>query len=159
MRPFQCERCPRAFTQLCSLESHEVKLHGKKLRYAYKERRTKVYVCERCGHNASTAEQHAQHRRTAHPLGSALPLAAGARRTAAKSVAKPAASGRAKKKRPTAKKALTVAAGANLQPDAQLQQHPLAEPAIGAQFALHLQPPQSARLGGLLSVPTMNLLL
>ncbi|XP_061429775.1 putative transcription factor Ovo-like 1 isoform X2 [Lethenteron reissneri] len=67
VRPYKCEACSKAFTQRCSLESHLKKIHGVSQRYAYKERRTKLYVCEECGFTASSQEVFVVHLRESHP--------------------------------------------------------------------------------------------
>lgn len=43
------------------------KIHGVTLKYAYKERRNKLYVCEECGHTAGTQDDLALHLHTLHP--------------------------------------------------------------------------------------------
>uniref|UniRef100_A0A3B3H3V1 Ovo-like zinc finger 1a n=1 Tax=Oryzias latipes TaxID=8090 RepID=A0A3B3H3V1_ORYLA len=67
VRPYKCGLCDKAFTQRCSLESHMKKIHGVTLKYAYKERRNKLYVCEECGHTAGTQDDLALHLHTLHP--------------------------------------------------------------------------------------------
>lgn len=67
VRPYKCTLCEKAFTQRCSLESHMKKIHGVTLKYAYKERRNKLYVCEECGHTASAQDQLLLHLHSAHP--------------------------------------------------------------------------------------------
>ncbi|KAF6735267.1 putative transcription factor Ovo-like 1 [Oryzias melastigma] len=67
VRPYKCSLCDKAFTQRCSLESHMKKIHGVTLKYAYKERRNKLYVCEECGHTAGTQDDLAVHLHTLHP--------------------------------------------------------------------------------------------
>ncbi|XP_036452488.1 putative transcription factor Ovo-like 1a [Colossoma macropomum] len=67
VRPYKCTLCEKAFTQRCSLESHLKKIHGVTQQYAYKERRTKLYVCEECGHTASTQDALLRHLHTQHP--------------------------------------------------------------------------------------------
>ncbi|KAJ8387458.1 hypothetical protein AAFF_G00156960 [Aldrovandia affinis] len=67
VRPYKCSLCDKAFTQRCSLESHMKKIHGVTQQYAYKERRSKLYVCEECGHTASTQETLLRHLHTQHP--------------------------------------------------------------------------------------------
>ncbi|KAF7706320.1 putative transcription factor Ovo-like 1a [Silurus meridionalis] len=79
VRPYKCNLCEKAFTQRCSLESHMKKIHGVTQQYAYKERRTKLYVCEECGHTASTQDSLLRHLHTQHP-NSAFLRAKGARR-------------------------------------------------------------------------------
>ncbi|XP_062311011.1 putative transcription factor Ovo-like 1a isoform X2 [Osmerus eperlanus] len=67
VRPYKCAECDKAFTQRCSLESHMKKIHGVSQRYAYKERRNKLYVCEECGHTAPTQDALLLHLHTLHP--------------------------------------------------------------------------------------------
>ena len=67
VRPYRCGRCDRAFTQRCSLESHERKLHGVQLSYAYKQRRGKLHVCELCGFASDLAASYHQHVTVQHP--------------------------------------------------------------------------------------------
>ncbi|XP_064185163.1 putative transcription factor Ovo-like 1a [Anguilla rostrata] len=83
VRPYKCSLCDKAFTQRCSLESHMKKIHGVTQQYAYKERRSKLYVCEECGHTAPTQEALVLHLHTQHPhsvllRGKARKLAGGA---------------------------------------------------------------------------------
>ncbi|PVD34629.1 hypothetical protein C0Q70_05905 [Pomacea canaliculata] len=67
VKPFKCSCCSKAFTQRCSLESHKRKVHGEELPYAYKERRTKLYVCEDCGNTSEDPVVHYQHIQHFHP--------------------------------------------------------------------------------------------
>ncbi|XP_053576019.1 putative transcription factor Ovo-like 1 [Bombina bombina] len=67
VRPYKCHLCDKAFTQRCSLESHLKKIHGVQQNYAYKERRTKLYVCEECGYTADSQESHLLHLQDQHP--------------------------------------------------------------------------------------------
>ncbi|XP_030636738.1 putative transcription factor Ovo-like 1a [Chanos chanos] len=67
VRPYKCNLCEKAFTQRCSLESHMKKIHGVTQQYAYKERRSKLYVCEECGHTASTQDGLVRHLHSQHP--------------------------------------------------------------------------------------------
>ncbi|KAG7256364.1 hypothetical protein CRUP_034795 [Coryphaenoides rupestris] len=67
VRPYKCGLCDKAFTQRCSLESHMKKIHGVSQKYAYKERRNKLYVCEECGHTAGAQEHLLMHMHAAHP--------------------------------------------------------------------------------------------
>ncbi|XP_034020854.1 putative transcription factor Ovo-like 1a [Thalassophryne amazonica] len=67
VRPYKCNLCEKAFTQRCSLESHMKKIHSVTLKYAYKERRNKLYVCEECGHTAGTQEELLLHLHSRHP--------------------------------------------------------------------------------------------
>ena len=72
VRPYKCNMCEKSFTQRCSLESHCLKVHGMQHQYAYKERRTKVYVCEECGHTTGEPEVHYIHLKENHPYSPAL---------------------------------------------------------------------------------------
>ncbi|XP_047461620.1 putative transcription factor Ovo-like 1a [Mugil cephalus] len=81
VRPYKCNLCDKAFTQRCSLESHMKKIHSVTLKYAYKERRNKLYVCEECGHTAGAQEELHLHLRSLHP-DSALLKGKGTRRAA-----------------------------------------------------------------------------
>lgn len=72
VRPYKCNLCEKSFTQRCSLESHCLKVHGVQHQYAYKERRTKMYVCEECGHTTSEPEVHYIHLKDKHPYSPAL---------------------------------------------------------------------------------------
>ncbi|XP_005949946.1 putative transcription factor Ovo-like 1a [Haplochromis burtoni] len=67
VRPYKCNFCDKAFTQRCSLESHMKKIHSVTLKYAYKERRNKLYVCEECGHTAATQDALLIHLHSLHP--------------------------------------------------------------------------------------------
>ncbi|XP_075044753.1 putative transcription factor Ovo-like 1 [Mixophyes fleayi] len=67
VRPYKCHLCDKAFTQRCSLESHLKKIHGIQQNYAYKERRTKLYVCEDCGYTADSQESYLHHLQLQHP--------------------------------------------------------------------------------------------
>ncbi|XP_075213002.1 uncharacterized protein LOC142319518 isoform X2 [Lycorma delicatula] len=72
VRPYKCNLCEKSFTQRCSLESHCLKVHGVQHQYAYKERRTKMYVCEECGHTTNEPEVHYMHLKENHPYSPAL---------------------------------------------------------------------------------------
>ncbi|KAK4308246.1 hypothetical protein Pmani_020052 [Petrolisthes manimaculis] len=72
VRPYKCNLCEKSFTQRCSLESHCLKVHGVQHSYAYKERRSKVYVCEECGHTTGEPECHYIHLKDNHPYSPAL---------------------------------------------------------------------------------------
>ena len=61
VRPFKCNQCEKAFTQRCSLESHQRKVHGLNQTYGYKIRRNKLYVCEDCGHTSTDPTNHYEH--------------------------------------------------------------------------------------------------
>uniref|UniRef100_A0A915EIE8 C2H2-type domain-containing protein n=1 Tax=Ditylenchus dipsaci TaxID=166011 RepID=A0A915EIE8_9BILA len=68
VRPYKCELCEKSFTQRCSLESHLRKVHGQSHCYGYKERRSKVFVCEDCGFTALQYDQYVHHLRVVHPF-------------------------------------------------------------------------------------------
>jgi hypothetical protein len=72
VRPYKCNLCEKSFTQRCSLESHCIKVHGVKHNYEYKQRRSKVYVCEECGHTTKEPEMHYLHLKDQHPYSPAL---------------------------------------------------------------------------------------
>lgn len=72
VRPYKCNLCDKSFTQRCSLESHCLKVHGVAHNYAYKERRSKMYVCEECGHTTGEPESHYVHLKEFHPYSPAL---------------------------------------------------------------------------------------
>ncbi|GCB78520.1 hypothetical protein scyTo_0018615 [Scyliorhinus torazame] len=67
IRPYKCDRCEKAFTQRCSLESHLKKIHSVHQTYAYRERRSKIFVCEDCGFTSSQGETYFLHLRGHHP--------------------------------------------------------------------------------------------
>ncbi|XP_078063164.1 putative transcription factor Ovo-like 1 [Mustelus asterias] len=67
IRPYKCHLCDKAFTQRCSLESHLKKIHSVLQSYAYKERRTKLYVCEDCGFTTESQDGQLIHVKESHP--------------------------------------------------------------------------------------------
>lgn len=67
VRPYKCERCGKAFTQRCSLESHGKKVHGVSDQFVHKQRRTKLYVCEDCGNAEGDPGLHYLHLKKYHP--------------------------------------------------------------------------------------------
>ncbi|KAM8952804.1 putative transcription factor ovo-like protein 3 [Pelodytes ibericus] len=67
IRPYKCPACDKSFTQRCSLESHLRKIHGMLQSYAYRQRRSKIYVCEDCGFTSSSADAYTMHVIEAHP--------------------------------------------------------------------------------------------
>lgn len=72
IRPYKCELCEKAFTQRCSLESHMRKIHGVHQQYAYRQRRSKIFVCEDCGYTSSRPDEYFLHVRQRHPGSPAL---------------------------------------------------------------------------------------
>lgn len=72
IRPYKCELCEKTFTQRCSLESHMRKIHGVHQKYAYRERRSKIFVCEDCGYTSSRPDEYFLHVRQCHPGSPAL---------------------------------------------------------------------------------------
>jgi len=72
VRPYKCNLCEKSFTQRCSLESHCLKVHGVAHNYEYKQRRSKMYVCEDCGHTTKEPEMHYLHLKEKHPYSPAL---------------------------------------------------------------------------------------
>merc|ERR1711976_165881 len=72
VRPYKCNLCEKSFTQRCSLESHCLKVHGVNHSYDYKQRRSKVYVCEDCGHTTKEPEVHYVHLKEQPPYSPAL---------------------------------------------------------------------------------------
>ncbi|XP_078389230.1 putative transcription factor Ovo-like 1 [Cetorhinus maximus] len=67
IRPYKCDLCEKAFTQRCSLESHLKKIHNVHQNYAYRERRSKIFVCEDCGFTSSQGDAFFLHIRDHHP--------------------------------------------------------------------------------------------
>lgn len=67
VRPFKCDHCEKAFTQRCSLESHQRKVHGHNHSFGYKIRRNKLYVCEDCGHTSTDPSHYFEHIKAFHP--------------------------------------------------------------------------------------------
>ena len=67
VRPFKCDQCEKAFTQRCSLESHQRKVHGLNHKFGHKIRRNKLYVCEDCGHTSTDPTNHYEHIKISHP--------------------------------------------------------------------------------------------
>ncbi|KAI7793115.1 hypothetical protein IRJ41_005340 [Triplophysa rosa] len=72
IRPYRCELCDKAFTQRCSLESHLRKIHGVRQQYAYRQRRSKIFVCEDCGFTSNRPDEYFLHVRQQHPGSPAL---------------------------------------------------------------------------------------
>ncbi|XP_051540729.1 putative transcription factor ovo-like protein 3 isoform X3 [Myxocyprinus asiaticus] len=72
IRPYRCDLCEKAFTQRCSLESHLRKIHSVRQQYAYRQRRSKIFVCEDCGFTSSRPDEYFLHVRQQHPSSPAL---------------------------------------------------------------------------------------
>ncbi|XP_075957383.1 putative transcription factor ovo-like protein 3 [Anarhichas minor] len=72
IRPYKCDLCEKAFTQRCSLESHMRKIHSVHQQYAYRQRRSKIFVCEDCGYTSSRPDEYFLHVRQCHPGSPAL---------------------------------------------------------------------------------------
>ncbi|XP_068600303.1 putative transcription factor ovo-like protein 3 [Brachionichthys hirsutus] len=72
IRPYKCQLCEKAFTQRCSLESHMRKIHGVHQQYAYRQRRSKIFVCEDCGYTSTRPDEYFLHVRQCHPGSPAL---------------------------------------------------------------------------------------
>ncbi|XP_056141139.1 transcription factor Ovo-like 2 [Lampris incognitus] len=72
IRPYKCELCEKAFTQRCSLESHMRKIHGVHQQFAYRQRRSKIFVCEDCGYTSNRPDEYFLHVRQCHPGSPAL---------------------------------------------------------------------------------------
>ncbi|XP_061453748.1 putative transcription factor ovo-like protein 3 [Rhineura floridana] len=72
IRPYRCRVCDKAFTQRCSLESHLKKIHSIQQHYAYRERRSKLFVCEECGFTCSGSDEYYSHVRQCHPTNGLL---------------------------------------------------------------------------------------
>ncbi|KAK0420636.1 hypothetical protein QR680_014804 [Steinernema hermaphroditum] len=72
VRPYKCDMCEKSFTQRCSLESHLRKVHGQVHSYGYKERRSKMFVCEDCGYTSQQYDPYIAHLRLAHPFSPVL---------------------------------------------------------------------------------------
>ncbi|XP_054854659.1 putative transcription factor ovo-like protein 3 [Eublepharis macularius] len=72
IRPYRCCVCDKAFTQRCSLESHLKKIHSIQQHYAYRERRSKLFVCEECGFTSGGSDEYYGHVRQLHPTSGLL---------------------------------------------------------------------------------------
>ena len=67
IKPFKCNHCEKSFTQRCSLEAHLTRVHGVVLKFGFRERRSKMYVCEACGQTFRENGQFIKHTATHHP--------------------------------------------------------------------------------------------
>ena len=67
IKPFKCNHCEKSFTQRCSLEAHLTRVHGVVLKFGFRERRSKMYVCETCGNTFRENNQFIKHAAVHHP--------------------------------------------------------------------------------------------
>ena len=67
IKPFKCSHCEKSFTQRCSLEAHLTRVHGVVLKFGFRERRSKMYVCEDCGQTFRENSQFIKHTAAHHP--------------------------------------------------------------------------------------------
>lgn len=67
IKPFKCNHCEKSFTQRCSLEAHLTRVHGVVLKFGFRERRSKMYVCEACGQTFRENGQFIKHTAAHHP--------------------------------------------------------------------------------------------
>ena len=68
IKPFKCDRCDKSFTQRCSLEAHQSRVHGVVHKFGFRERRSKMFVCEECGITFREKQsEFMNHMATAHP--------------------------------------------------------------------------------------------
>jgi len=61
IKPFQCSLCEKSFTQRCSLEAHMTRVHSISQKFAFRERRPKLFVCEDCGETFQENNDFRQH--------------------------------------------------------------------------------------------------
>ena len=68
IKPFRCNRCDKSFTQRCSLEAHQSRVHGIVHKFGFRERRSKMFVCEECGATFNENQsEFMNHMASAHP--------------------------------------------------------------------------------------------
>ena len=67
IKPFKCNLCDKGFTQRCSLEAHKTRVHGVVYQYGFRERRSKLYVCEDCGETFQESGDYMKHLQEKHP--------------------------------------------------------------------------------------------
>lgn len=67
IKPFKCNLCDKGFTQRCSLEAHKTRVHGVVYQYGFRERRSKLYVCEDCGETFQESGGYMEHLQEQHP--------------------------------------------------------------------------------------------
>lgn len=67
IKPFKCSRCDKSFTQRCSLEAHLTRVHGVVHKFGFRERRSKLFVCEDCGSTFQENSDFMKHLHEFHP--------------------------------------------------------------------------------------------
>lgn len=67
IKPFKCSRCDKSFTQRCSLEAHMTRVHGVVHKFGFRERRSKMFVCEDCGGTYTENSDFMKHLHEFHP--------------------------------------------------------------------------------------------
>ena len=67
IKPFKCDHCDKSFTQRCSLEAHLTRVHGVVHKYGFRERRSKLHVCEDCGYTFKDNNEFMKHVAQFHP--------------------------------------------------------------------------------------------
>ena len=67
IKPFKCDHCDKSFTQRCSLEAHLTRVHGVVHKYGFRERRSKLHVCEDCGNTFKDNSEFMKHVAQFHP--------------------------------------------------------------------------------------------
>ena len=67
IKPFKCSRCDKSFTQRCSLEAHLTRVHGVVHKFGFRERRSKMFVCEDCGSTFTENSDFMKHVHEFHP--------------------------------------------------------------------------------------------
>lgn len=67
IKPFKCDHCDKSFTQRCSLEAHLTRVHGVVHKYGFRERRSKLHVCEDCGNTFKDNGEFMKHVAQFHP--------------------------------------------------------------------------------------------
>uniref|UniRef100_A0A1A9VWU2 C2H2-type domain-containing protein n=1 Tax=Glossina austeni TaxID=7395 RepID=A0A1A9VWU2_GLOAU len=72
IRPYKCDLCKKRFTQRGPMEKHCLRVHGIHWQHVVNYQRTKLYVCEECGHSTNEFEIHYQHIKEHHPYSTLL---------------------------------------------------------------------------------------
>lgn len=74
IKPFKCDKCDKSFTQRCSLEAHQSRIHGVTHKFGFRERRSKMFVCEECGSTFKEDQsEFMNHMAHAHPEKDKIP--------------------------------------------------------------------------------------